>query len=293
MNDNKHMKHVASFAAYDVCEEDRVCPKHGEYRATVAYIRGVKVHESECPLCKRERESSPAAKAAKAEQVRIEEQRKQAAEREKIATISRRAGIPEEFLGKDFGAFKPLNASLKEALRQARLYADNFEKIEKKGVGFCFYGQCGTGKTMLACALLQELAKKGVQGLYRPLWDVMAAVMAADRYGGDKSEFLAIRKARFLVIDEMGVQNGSNFEERCLMPIIDERSGRHLPTVYVTNLVPDIKPEKAAALHVTDTLRAKLGYRLYNRISGSSVFLLFRGESQRRHFTKIDDLLKD
>ena len=271
---------------------EMTCPKHGKFVAEQTIVSGRVVYTSKCPKCEEERRNSP---EFIAEQKRIhdeaealERKRAEDAQKEAHDTAVRRACIPDEFVGKTLKGFRETNAQLCEALRQARLYVDNFEKIAPKGVGFCLYGQCGTGKTMLACAILQELLGK-VQGRYVPMWDVLRAIRKADAFKADEDEYKALLNAPLLVIDEIGVQNGSSFEESQLMSLLDVRYSKHLPTIYVTNLLPDVKPDTKESN--PNTLKAKLGERIFNRIYGSSVFLYFKGESQRKRIMSIEELI--
>lgn len=269
-----------------------ICPKHGKYIAEQAIVSGRIAYTSKCPKCEEERRNSPEfiaeQKRKHDEAEALERKRTEDAKKEAHDTAVRRACIPDEFVGKTLKSFKETNAQLHEAIRQARLYVANFEKVADKGVGFCLYGQCGTGKTMLACAILQELLGK-VQGRYVPMWDVLRAIRKADAFKADEDEYKALLNAPLLVIDEIGVQNGSSFEESQLMSLLDVRYSKHLPTIYVTNLLPDVKPDTKESN--PNTLKAKLGERIFNRIYGSSVFLYFKGESQRKRIMSIEELI--
>lgn len=271
---------------------EMICPKHGKYIAEQAIVSGRIAYTSKCPKCEEERRNSPEfiaeQKRKHDEAEALERKRTEDAKKEAHDTAVRRACIPDEFVGKTLKSFKETNAQLHEAIRQARLYVANFEKVADKGVGFCLYGQCGTGKTMLACAILQELLGK-VQGRYVPMWDVLRAIRKADAFKADEDEYKALLNAPLLVIDEIGVQNGSSFEESQLMSLLDVRYSKHLPTIYVTNLLPDVKPDSKESN--PNTLKAKLGERIFNRIYGSSVFLYFKGESQRRRIMSIEELI--
>lgn len=283
---------VKTFRETGVRTVTLTCPKHGQYTVEQAIVGGTVVHTPGCPMCDEERWNSP---AYQAEQKRIKDEaealeRKRAAVALKEAhdTAVRRACIPEEFVGKTLSSFRVTNAQLKEALRQARLYVDHFDTVAPKGVGFCLYGQCGTGKTMLACAILQELIDK-TQGRYVAMWDVLRAIRKADAFKADTADYDALVKAPLLVIDEIGVQNGSAFEESQLMSLLDVRYSKRLPTIYVTNLLPDVKPESKESN--PNTLKSKIGERIFNRICGSSVFLYFKGESQRKRIMSIDEVI--
>ena len=268
------------------------CPKHGPYTVEQAIVDGKIAHTPGCPMCDQERWNSPAYQAKlkriKDEAEALERKRAAIALKEAHDTAIRRACIPDEFIGKTLSSFRVTNAQLKEALRQARLYVDHFDTVAPKGVGFCLYGQCGTGKTMLACAILQELIDK-TQGRYVAMWDVLRAIRKADAFKADTADYEALVDAPLLVIDEIGVQNGSAFEEPQLMSLLDVRYSKRLPTIYVTNLLPDVKPESKESN--PNTLKSKIGERIFNRICGSSVFLYFKGESQRKRIMSIEEVI--
>ena len=269
-----------------------VCPVHGPYDGERTVAGGVVRHEfTECPKCAEERYNSPDAVAAREAEIRefeaSEEKKARDTAQEAFDNAFRRSGIPADFYDKKLQDVRPIDPTVVEATRQARLYVQNFDRLKAKGYGFCFYGMVGTGKTMTACAILQELMPT-VQGLYAPLWDVMQATRAANGYRPDTKRYDELAKAPLLVIDELGVQSGSGFEESLLMQIIDDRTANRRPTIFVTNLVPDSKKEGEA-----ETLRSKLGLRIYNRICGRSVFMLFKGQSQRTRIKSIDEALAE
>ena len=85
------------------------------------------------------------------------------------------------------------------------------------------------------------------------------------------------------------MQVGTSVEESQLMSVLDVRYSKHLPTIYVTNLLPDVKPDTQESN--PNTLKAKLGERIFNRIYGSSVFLYFKGESQRKRIMSIEEVI--
>ena len=194
--------------------------------------------------------------------------------------------VPEGYLGKLLKDVRPIDPSVKEAVRQACLYVDHFERFRKEGIGFCFYGNFGTGKTMTACAILQELVDK-VEGRYITLWQLIKVVKDASQYGASEKDLNALKKAPLLVIDEIGAQQGNSFEEQVLMQVIDARVSASLPTIYVSNLYPDYEKDKPGK----ESLRQKVGNRLFNRIFGKSWFLQFKGESQRKRLPSIDEML--
>lgn len=223
---------------------------------------------------------------AKEEREAFDAERLRAAQEAQEAMRRARLRVPDGYVGVTLTDVRPIDPTVKEAVRQARLYVDNFDKFREKGIGFVFYGAFGTGKTMTACAILNELVER-VEGRYVTLWSLIKIVKDSQQYGASEEKVRALIDVPLLVIDEIGVQQGNSFEENTLMQVLDERVSSNRPTIYVTNLYPDSKDESR-----TDTIRAKIGQRLFNRIFGKSWFIQFKGESQRKRLPSIDEMLK-
>lgn len=276
------------------------CEKHGLFTAQCLVGRdGQPVYRQapRCPACAAEKE---AFRAAHPEMVAAEERERQAAiqaakaeEERKAAQAAaeerqramegmlKRSRIPAEYLGKTFDGYKPQTPENAEALRQVRLYAQNFSRIREKGVGLFLYGTTGTGKSHLACALLQTLMPE-VDSAYVMTWEVIKMVKEADLHEDPLRPFI---NASLLVLDEIGVQAGTRFEETVLYQLIDSRVAAHRPTIIITNVQPDSEDEARA------TVRKCVGERLWDRLQWRSVFLRFTGKSFRKRFASVDQLI--
>lgn len=277
------------------------CPKHGTWEAEVWCDhtgRIVRMTPDKCPQCEEERRAeeraqweaeAPAREAAriKAEAEEKARQDREAASRRQteLERLLKASAVPVEYVGKGFDDFRVENKACGEALRQARLYAENFERIKDAGAGLFLYGSTGTGKTHLACAVLQELAKRGVDGVYAMTWQIVRAVKAADFKEDPLQPFI---DASILVLDEVGVQNGSRFEETVLYPLIDSRVGLRRPTIFISNVQPDAKDPA----YEGETVRKLIGERLWDRVQHRSVFLRLAGESHRKRFASVDELIE-
>lgn len=262
------------------------CEKHGHWEIEVFVDQSGKPivdGMDECPHCKKEQRDT---ERVKREREEVERKERETAERRrnKMAQILRSADIPSEYVGKGFDDFKVDNETCGEALRQVRLYAENFNRIRTTGTGLFLYGTTGTGKTHLACALLQYLAEQCVDGIYAMTWQVVRAVKSADFKEDPLKPFI---DASILVLDEVGVQSGSRFEESVLYPLIDSRVGMRRPTIFISNVQPDAKDPGFSG----DTVRKLIGERLWDRIQHRSIFLKLEGESHRRRFKSVDELL--
>ena len=74
------------------------------------------------------------------------------------------------------------------------------------------------------------------------------------------------------MIDEIGVQKGSDAERRILFSILENRMTDKYPTILISNLN-------------AETLSDLIGERLYDRIKAKCVPALFMGESMRKQAT--------
>lgn len=270
------------------------CPKHGPWSAEVridsktGQVLGTDV--TECPKCAHERwEAEAPLRAEQArrieEKVRAEAERIEAEERQaKLEKLLRSSAIPLEYEGKGFTDFVVSDPKTAETVRQAKLYAENFERIRETGTGLFFYGTTGTGKTHLACAVLQALARQGVDVVYAMTWQIIQAVKKAS-FGEDALD--PFIRASILVLDEVGVQTGSRFEESVLYPLIDSRVAQRRPTIFISNVQPDAKDPS----YQGETVRKLIGERLWDRVQHRSVFLKLAGPSHRKRFASVDELI--
>ena len=72
-----------------------------------------------------------------------------------------------------------------------------------------------------------------------------------------------------LVLDELGVQAGSQSEQALLFEVIDARLSENRPTIFLSNLKPKM-------------LAPVIGERIVDRIKGKCVAQQFSGESRRK-----------
>lgn len=262
------------------------CPKHGDFTLTrIAMKNGTLVGPSEeCPECKAEYN------AAHKDEIEAEKRRaKEAAEKKdrenKIAMALKFSNIPQEYQNVDLSTLSFADKGNAETLRQARLYVEHFEETRKKGVGLFLYGETGTGKTYLACAILRALMP-AVRGRYAMTWQIIRAIKSSGFQYDPLTPFI---EAPLLVIDEVGVQYGSKFEETALYPLIDTRVVERRPTIFISNVQPDTKDVSRRE----ETVRGMLGERLWDRVQYRSVFLPLHGASVRKRYRSVDELVTE
>lgn len=245
------------------------CPEHESYYlADEIWVGNEVKSQTMCPQCFEEHREEREAKE--------EEAIKEQAEHE-IRLRIEGARVPCDYRKKDFSTFIPEHDSQKKALSLAQRFVNGFEKAWDGGYGLIFLGTCGTGKTHLACAIMIELIRKykGFYPKYYRASAIFTAVRDTYRNGSSTTEEEAINYfsgLSLLVIDEIGVQKGSDSERRILFSILENRMSSKLPTILITNL------------NAKD-LEELVGERLYDRIRARCVPALLMGESMRKPAT--------
>lgn len=256
------------FGKLEIRQVKSNCILHGEYLANQVFLGGKLKEVSECPECFKLKEAQRA----------IEEKKRREEETEKNRqTRIKETRMPLEYQSKDFSTFITETESQRNALAMAKRFVNGWEKAKAGGYGLLFLGGCGTGKTHLACAIMLELLDR--YALFYPRYykvsEIFSAVRSTYQTGATTNEEETIKffsSIQLLVIDEVGVQKGSESEKRILFSILDNRVTSKKPTILMTNL--GIKD-----------CGFVLGDRLYDRIRSKCVPVLFKGNSFRKPAT--------
>jgi DNA replication protein DnaC len=120
----------------------------------------------------------------------------------------------------------------------------------------CLLGQRGTGKTQMACEIARAFIARRVEVgkeedfsvLYVRAMELFGALRGAFRKGSDQTEMdvmARFRKVPLLIIDEIQERGETEFEDRMLVLLLDQRYGDMKPTLILSNLA---RAELAASL---------------------------------------------
>lgn len=192
-----------------------------------------------------------------------------------------RAMMPFDFMeltGKDFD-WKKYKADILEPKTMVNKYIMNYLRFKEQGMGLYIHsGTKGSGKTMLACCMINELTTRYVGSVkFVNILDFLE--MTKKSYSGD-NEVESIYKASLLVIDDIGVQMSKEWVDTVLYRLINERYVNRLPTIYTSNIAVD---------------RLKIDDRIIDRIESRSYIVTLPEESIRRTLGQQDKerLLQD
>lgn len=180
------------------------------------------------------------------------------------------AGIPERFRGKGLDSYNPVNDQARNALRLAKAYATGTAPQKN----LLLLGTVGTGKTHLACGVVMHMAgERALKPLYTTVQQAVRRVKETWSRTARETEAQAI--AAFvvpdvLVLDEVGIQFGSDTERNIIFEIVNGRYEKGKATIVVSNLM-------------IDEIRGFLGERVVDRLKedGAAVIAM-TWESYRR-----------
>jgi DNA replication protein DnaC len=136
--------------------------------------------------------------------------------------------------------------NLSEALKLARSYA-----ADPRG-WVIFRGTFGVGKTHLAAGIANERVRLGYPALLLVVPDLLDYLRAAFSPQGNVSydkRFEEVRRAPFLVLDDLGTESATPWAKEKLFQLINYRYIAKLPTVVTTTLaMGELDPKIATRL---------------------------------------------
>lgn len=183
-----------------------------------------------------------------------------------------RAAIPDRFADRRLSSYVPDCDKAVRALAVATAYAGNFDEVRAKGMCLLFCGEVGTGKTHLAVGIAHEVLEQGKQAVFTSVIRAVRSVKETYAKGSGRTEAQALRdlvEPDLLILDEVGVQFGSDTEKMILFEIINGRYEASRPTIVISNLA-------AAALE------EYLGERSFDRLrEGGGRLVVFDWASHR------------
>lgn len=246
---------------------DAICATHGAYKSRVTTYEGIGdkplVVRGQCPACRAESQERDDARR----------QAERAAERDRrIAALLGRSGIPARFVDRSFANYVATAPGQKVALGVCRAYAESWPEKSAQGASIVLTGSPGTGKTHLACAIGNKVLREHFATvLFATVSAMLRAIKETYRKDSQRTEQEVIDRLaepNLLIVDEVGVQVGSEHEKLLMFEVLNERYQNLRPTILISNLS-------------VDELETFLGHRVMDRYRECGSVLAFDWESHR------------
>lgn len=243
------------------------CEKHGPYESRLMGMGSSRPAAwMPCEKCMDEKRESDNA----AYQQKIREQIATATLERKLG----RACIPPRFAVKTFDDYQADTKEQQRALRMCKDYADNFEEYRKAGTSILLLGDVGTGKTHLAASIANQVVRETrFTAVYTAASSIVRHVKRTFDRDFELSEgqvYALYSEMDLLVIDEVGVQNATEFELTVMFEVVNSRYEEMMPTLVISN-------------RSIEDLPRYLGDRVVDRLrEGGGKMVPFDWKSKRR-----------
>ncbi|MBU3577517.1 ATP-binding protein [Polynucleobacter sp. UK-Kesae-W10] len=241
-----------------------VCGEHGSFESFgTLYVIGSVRREvwTKCPSCTSEERDQ--------EREKRELMAKERSDANVFQLLSQTA-IPPRFVGKTFSNYRVESDKQAKALAVCKEYAQSFDSCLNTGASLILSGMPGTGKSHLAAAILQAILPKHV-GAYVTLMDLIRSLRDTWRRDSTTTESQLLNRLThlpLLVIDEIGVQYGTDGERAILFDVLDRRYREMKPSILMTNLAKD-------------DFRTAIGDRVFDRMTEVGRWVPFDWPSYR------------
>ena len=241
------MNAVAATSFFNKPVRTMPCPEHGDYESTNIFAGKWTM----CPRCadigiaRREVEEAAQAEIARkaGEATRWEE---------KLGC----AGIPLRFRDRTLSSYDAATTGQVKALKFAHEYADGFDAVLASGRSAVLVGKPGTGKTHLAVGVALAIMERSHTAVFTTTMKALRRIKETWGAGSGESESEAIDTFVFpdlLILDEVGLQHGSDTERLLLFDILNSRYELRRPTLLLSNLT-------------LEEVKAYLGERIFDRM---------------------------
>lgn len=166
------------------------------------------------------------------------------------------AGIPERFHNRTLENYTASNSGQRKALEFSTNYAESFGSEASMGRSAIFCGKPGTGKNHLATAIGMNLMMRGKCVGFTTVQRMVRRVKDSWRSDSKESESDIISILTWpdlLILDEIGVQFGTDFEKNLMFDILNTRYEKRKSTLLLSNLS-------------VNEVKVFLGERVYDRL---------------------------
>uniref|UniRef100_A0A3B0MQH3 DNA replication protein DnaC n=1 Tax=Arsenophonus endosymbiont of Trialeurodes vaporariorum TaxID=235567 RepID=A0A3B0MQH3_9GAMM len=202
-------------------EREAIFGRHGLFkqrcRRLVIHGKGIETR-SECPACLSE-------KLSQLEQAEAEQEKHR--KRSKLKMLMDNLNLPERFANVTLDNYEAVNPDAARYLKFCHAYATHWPERLKQGGGLVMCGKPGTGKNHLALSIAKHVINEHQNSaLFTTVLRIAREFKSTWSKNAECSEAEVIKRYTqpdLLIIDEVGVQFGSDTEKLILFEVINTR----------------------------------------------------------------------
>ncbi|HMY38129.1 MAG TPA: ATP-binding protein [Marinagarivorans sp.] len=249
-------------------QKESECERHGKFIHDEFIDKDGLVTAGVCPECHAENEKQ----REREESIRMQAENRARA----IASKFESACIPQRFKDRTLSNYEIHCDKQAAVLEFCKTYAERFNEVLRLGSSIILSGTVGTGKTHLSIGIANEIISNGYAALFSTAAGIVRRVRSS--WGkNDEDESAAMNifiMPDLLIVDEVGVQSGSDNEHQILFEILNARYEACKPTILLTNLPLQDQTENGSI--VRKGLKSFIGERLLDRMreGGGRAFTL-------------------
>lgn len=163
---------------------------------------------------------------------------------ERLKSLMKNSLMEKSFFEKTFEDWD-FNKGPRSMYNLGTKYSENFNKAKENGLGLLIHGSPGNGKSYLSFAIANRLLQKQTPVICISINGLLERIRETySRWGkeGETEILKSLGNADLVVLDDLGVEQSTEWSVTKIYNIIDSRYRNKLPLIVTTNVsIEDLK----------------------------------------------------